>query len=94
MNFVLRTHDSKGVPSNQSIGHAYVYIDKDRHPEDFQEMRKCLNHDPDEKTYGYVSYADGSATRSLFIGQENYIVSENGQTYENLTHIDDRQRKQ
>lgn len=95
MNFALRIilTQEEGLASVQSIGTSYNYIDKDRNPTEFNKTHEIYfkSTQPDT-TYGFLIYDHGKAIRPLFRKQEAYIMTDEGKTFENLTHLDDKVR--
>lgn len=68
---------------NFELGSVYSLVLKERAPEEFdKEMRSNPLYD---KIYGFITYHDGEVL-PLYITQKNYIISENGVTYSNLTY--------
>lgn len=95
--FTLRTITPDGLQSNQFLGKRYIYVDRDIQYEEFCRNYKVvfgIKHVADlDKTsdnfskncYGIVVTNDGSELTPLYKGNQNYIMSPNGQTFANLT---------
>ena len=80
--FALRKISSNGGEINFDLGDYYVLITKERSPEEFEDKMK--DHPSYDKTYAYNYCKD--EILPLYKTQKNYIVSENGTTYSNLTY--------
>ena len=80
--FTLRKITQSGVEMNFDLGDTYILITKERSPEDFEQKMK--DHPFYGDIYAFISYKD--KVLPLYKNQKNYIVSENGTTYSNLTY--------
>jgi hypothetical protein len=81
--FTLRKITKTGVEMNFDLGNHYTLITKERSPEEFEEGVK--NYPFYDDTYAFISGKDGEILY-LYKDHKNYIVSENGTTYSNLTY--------
>lgn len=80
--FALRKILSNGGEINFDLGDYYSLITKERSPEELKiKMKDHPNYD---EAYAFIYWKDG--VLPLYRGQQNYIVSENGATYSNLTY--------
>lgn len=87
-----------GIQSNQSIGEEYQFIDREVNYSEFQKTYKVLfekEHvaDLDESSdnfsancYGFIICNGGSKIIPLYKKQWNYIMTESGNTFSNLTY--------
>lgn len=83
--FALRKITHKGIEINFNLGDSYSLITKDFAPEEYMRLMNTMNDVYDDKpVYGFVTGVDGTPI-PLCKNQKNYIVSENGATYSNLT---------
>lgn len=76
--FALRKITGNGSELNFDLGDYYVLITKERSPEEFEDKMK------DHPSYAFICWKDG--VLPLYKNQKNYIVSESGKTYDNLTY--------
>jgi hypothetical protein len=94
--FTLRRISEEGVQMNRIIGDSYTYIDREINPEEFNESFKNYferNHvaDLDEtsdndtkRVYAFV--CNSSYVQPLYKNQTNYIMTENGKTFANVSY--------
>lgn len=68
---------------NFDLGNHYTLITKERSPEEFEKGVKDYPFYDD--IYAFISWKEGEILY-LYKDQKNYIVSENGTTYSNLTY--------
>lgn len=80
--FALRKITNDGLEMNYDLGDYYVLVTKARSPEEFEDKMK--DHPFYDKAYAFIYWKDGILP--LYKNQYNYIVSENGTTYSNLTN--------
>ena len=80
--FALRKISSNGGEINFDLGDYYSLITKERSPEEFEDKMK--DHPFYNEIYAFIIYKDEMLP--LYKNQKNYIVSENGTTYSNLTY--------
>lgn len=80
--FALRKITNDGLEMNFSLGDSYTLVTKDRSPKEFEDKMK--DHPNYDEAYAFIYWKDG--VLPLYRGQQNYIVSENGATYSNLTY--------
>ena len=98
MSFYLRTVTSDGYENNRAIGKNYSYVDRETQYDEFCKAYKAafgIDHvaDLDEmsdqfskKCQGIVVFNEGSELIPLYKGNCNYIMTENGKTFSNLTY--------
>lgn len=96
--FILRTISKDGVETNLEVGTAYDLIRRDENPEIFRYQFKVHfnhNHVADTDTeatdytrdcYGFVWGSQEQYVYPLFKDEENYIMTESGKTFSNLTY--------
>ena len=82
--FFLRKIFNDGGEANFAIGDSYTLVLKERDPERFEESFRRFGIDCDPDIYGILSYGNGT-TLFLYKGQRNYIMTENGTTFDNLS---------
>lgn len=82
--FILRKVEKDGIEINQTIGEFYFYISKEKSPESFEHHRKHNNFDKSENLYGFIILELGKAL-PLFSVTENYIMTESGKTFANIS---------
>lgn len=80
--FTLRKITNDGLEMNFSLGDSYTLVIKERSPKEFEDKMK--DHPFYDKTYAFIYWKD--EILPLYKNQKNYIVSENGTTYSNLTY--------
>ncbi len=80
--FALRKITNDGLEMNFSLGDSYTLVIKDRSPKEFEDKMK--DHPFYDKAYAFIYCKD--EILPLYKTQKNYIVSENGTTYSNLTY--------
>lgn len=80
--FVLRKITSNGSEMNFNLGNSYTLVTKERSLEEFENKMK------DNPFYSniYAFIYGKDEILPLYKDQKNYIVSENGATYSNLTY--------
>lgn len=85
--FILRKFYKNGVSVNISLGKSYIVINKEIHPEIFNNAVSdgIIQIDPD--IYGYVIGKD-DVHHILFVNQSAYIMTESGSTFDNVTRRD------
>lgn len=82
--YTLRKITGKDVELNFNLGNSYTLVHSERSPEEFKRsMDNFLN--PDENIYAFVGNEDGSKLYALYKKQLNFIMTESGQTFSNLT---------
>lgn len=80
--FALRKITSDGLEMNFNLGDSYTLVTKDRSQKEFEDKMK--DRPFYDKTYAFIYWKDDILP--LYKNQYNYIVSENGTTYSNLTY--------
>lgn len=80
--FTLRKITNDGLEMNFSLGDSYTLVTKERSPKEFEDKMK--DHPFYDKAYALIYCKD--EILPLYKTQKNYIVSENGTTYSNLTY--------
>lgn len=80
--FALRKITKDGLEMNFNLGDSYTLVTKDRSPKEFEDKMK--DHPFYDKAYAFIYWKD--EILPLYKNQHNYIVSENGTTYSNLTY--------
>ena len=98
MNFYLRTITIDGNQTNRGLGNDYSYVEKETNYDEFCKAYKVnfgVEHvaDLDEKSdwfskncYGIIIYNGGNELIALYKDRCNYIMTENGKTFSNLTY--------
>lgn len=83
--FYLRKITGSKVEMNFCLGESYTLVLKANSPEEFEKA--MADHPQYEEAYGYVTWRTEGRIEllPLFQKQQNYIVSENGVTYDNVT---------
>lgn len=83
--FVLRKISGEDVQMNIALGSSYTYIGKLENPKEFDRTSKEVFNDLNKEIiYAYVSNHSG-AIHPLYEKQSNYIMTEGGKTFANLT---------
>lgn len=82
--FYLRRISGNGIEMNFDLGNSYTLIDKQKNPHEFKMHEEHMG-GVDEKTYAFIACHSGSIVYQLYDGQLNYIMSEGGKTFSNLT---------
>lgn len=94
--FVLRRISGERIEMNKVIGDGYTVIDRESNYEEFKRVfehyfeKRCFaNLDPEgdsdtKNCYAFVT--NDSIIQPLYKNQQNYIMSENGKTFSNLTY--------
>ena len=95
---IANSETLKSSQHNLAIGSYYSLIFREEDYESFSEMyreefKKSHVADMDESsdnlsknTYGFLIYKDGSTTIPLYKNQQNYIMTENGNTFSNISY--------
>lgn len=86
--FALRKITSEGVQINIALGRTFTLVDSRRSPEKFEKDIKLLypgNSVKEDKTYAILS-GEECGVIELFTGQDNYIVTDTGKTFSNITY--------
>lgn len=81
--FALRKVTKDGVELNFALGDSYTLVMKETAPGEFE--RGAKDHPHYEDMYGFLTWRGGAEILPLYKNQWNYIVSENGATYSNLS---------
>ena len=96
--FVLRKFNGKGLESNQSLGDSYHIVYRETQYEEFCRSFKAWcgkDHVADGDTeatditkrcYALIIHMEGRKIIPLYKTQENYIMTENGRTFANVTY--------
>jgi hypothetical protein len=82
--FYLRRISGNGIEMNFDLGNSYTLIDKEKNPNDFKMHEDHIG-GVDAKTYAFIACHSGSIVYQLYDGQLNYIMTEGGKTFSNLT---------
>ena len=84
--FVLRKIFGCGVENNFILGNSYQLILAEHNSLEFQDVaRREFGDEFNDECYGFVIGDDIRNPQSLWVNQRNYIMSENGNTFANLT---------
>lgn len=86
--FILRTITGDGHELNRVLGDSYNIDYKEKHPESFKGDTPFAEWDklhPDE-LYGCITYNRGSEIIPLWKKQQNYIMTETGKTFANISY--------
>jgi hypothetical protein len=95
--FTLRRISGDGVQINHSLGNSYTVIDRFLNYEEFKKTFKIIfdkNHVADlddqsdydtKNVHAFVSNENGSYIQPLYTNQKAYIMTGNGQTFDNLS---------
>ena len=94
--FTLRRISGDGIEMNQIIGDGYTYIDREINYEEFRvnfettfgkkhvaDMDETSDDDT-KKCYAFV--CNSSYVQPLYKNQSNYIMTENGKTFANVSY--------
>jgi hypothetical protein len=83
--FILRRITNEGVHKNTMLSKGYSLIIREYTPKDFEQMAKAHEDKNELKIiYGFVSVDDGRVI-PLYVGQKNYIMTSNGNTFSNVS---------
>lgn len=83
--FILRKITGNGGELNFALGDSYSLILKESNPKEFKEVLYVNGHKAFvDDIYGFIGYGD-SKFHMLFINHLNYIMTENGKTFKNIT---------
>lgn len=75
------------VQHNQFLGSQYQVIDKETNPEQFHKASEIIfGEKVDDNCYAIIIYDYGSEFIPLYKCQSNYIMTESGKTFSNLTY--------
>lgn len=86
--FILRKITGNGGELNFALGDSYSLILKDTNPKEFKEVLSLGGHSAfEDDLYGFITYGD-CQHQMLFKKQFNYIMTENGKTFKNITSHD------
>ena len=84
--FVLRKIFGNGVENNYALGEHYQLILKETNSLEFDSLSKQVFDSQDDECYGFVVGEDIKSPIALWVCQKNYIMSDNGNTFANLTY--------
>jgi hypothetical protein len=78
---------SQGRPTNIDIGRSYTVLHEEFTPEHFKTDAGMLLQSEDlrRECYALVIYDNGKEVEPLYRKQQAYIMTDSGQTFENLT---------
>lgn len=83
--FILRKITGNGVEENFALGDSYSLILKDTNPNHFNEVLEINGHDRFKgEIYGFIAYE--LRYLMLFTDDYNYIMTESGKTFKNITN--------
>ena len=87
--YTLRKIFKDGSESNKIIGDSYLLISDDNVDFD-KSMEVYFKGDApkEHEIYLFLSHEDGKRLLPLYKTQQNFIVSDSGKTFSNLTHFD------
>ncbi|RZK73566.1 MAG: hypothetical protein EOO85_17060 [Pedobacter sp.] len=85
--FILRKITGSGVQSNICLNKVYNLI-REEDKEEFEKTTSLNDYYQSEKAkiYAFLIYDEGSQIIPLFKAQKNYIMSSDGNTFDNLTY--------
>lgn len=84
--FILRSITKRGNESNITLGSKYSLITEADNNEDFKAIQSLTaGQSTNSEVYAYLEDENGSKI-PLYKGQRNYIMTENGRTFSNLTN--------
>jgi hypothetical protein len=84
--FILRKITGNGGELNFALGDSYSLTLKDANPKEFKEILSVGGHDAfEDDLYGFITYGDRKH-QMLFKKQFNYIMTDTGKTFTNVTH--------
>ncbi len=84
--FALRRILKDGVEINTCLGEYYVLVRKVENKEEFEKTIKLWNEEDLENVYAVITYADGSKIMPLYKGSSYYIMSSDGETFDNISN--------
>lgn len=82
--YTLRRISGDGTQMNRVIGDGYTLVEQSNEAE-FKRTMESLNIS-DEDVYAFVT--TGTMCQPLYKKQQAFIMTENGKTFSNLTHVD------
>ena len=83
----------EGMTTNTCLGNHYSCVNKHLHPQEFEKCLINLDIHDHDSCYAVVIYENGSNFIPLRKARKNYIVVDNGDTYEKLRHYDENSEK-
>lgn len=87
--YTLRKIAENGVEYNTSLGNEYTLIHSERNVKEFNESFKLFwneTYDPDKNnTFAFIT-KEGGILIPLFKNQFNFIMTDSGKTFSNLTY--------
>ena len=84
--FVLRKIFGNGIENNYALGEHYQLILKETNSLEFDSLSKQVFDSQDDECYGFVVGEDIKNPISLWVSQKNYIMTDGGKTFDNLTY--------
>lgn len=81
--FILRKITANGLQMNTAIGSNYNVVFREENPHEFDRIISSGWED-DSKIYGFVENFEHQIP--LYVNHQNYIMSDSGKTFSNLTH--------
>jgi len=90
--YTLRKVPSSGVQINIVLGGNYAVVTRESNEKEFVRMYEAMHGcnenssvTDDEDVYAILSSEGGKQFYALYKNQENYVMSEGGKTFSNLT---------
>ena len=85
--FVLRKIFGNGIENNFFLGNSYQVLLRENNTIEFNDFKDKVfgRNNDDSECYGFVIGDDIRNPQILWVNQRNYIMSDNGNTFANLT---------
>lgn len=86
--YTLRKIFKDGVEANIALGNSYNFVTKERSEEEFTKIAKITfdTETEEERIYAFITSEGGKEFYPLFTNQLNFIMTDSGRTFANLTH--------
>jgi hypothetical protein len=79
--FVLRRITPETIEINTCLGIDYVFVLKERNPDEFKRTTELWKCDEIESIYGVITFDEGESIMPLYKDSHYYIMTSNGQTF-------------
>lgn len=83
--YTLRKITEGKLETNINIGNSYVVV-TEQSKEEYDRTNQLFENQYVDLAYAFISFADGKQVVPLFKNQGNFILTENGILFENLTY--------
>lgn len=83
--FILRRITKENLQVNTLLGIEYVIVNRSNDTAEFKERTKLWSKEDLNGVYGLIAFNDGDNIMPLYDDSTYYIMSSDGQTFDNVT---------